>query len=92
MTKSSNAKCSSRLVAILEGGDWYDASVDHLVVPEALDVEQAQRDYDKWYREEYCPSLKADMRLECMSFTDWLITRCGSRHSTDDELLVVDRI
>lgn len=75
-----------RIVAIMGGGDWVDASVEHLVVPSDLDLGAEFRAYNKWYHRKYCPVLRTDNRIPYLSFTEWLIKR-GARRTTDNEVL-----
>lgn len=49
----------TRQVAILSGCDWYDASVDFVNVPAALDLEAAKADWNTYLREVYEPARKA---------------------------------
>lgn len=48
------AECNSqpepRIVAIFGGGDWYDASVDYLVVPAGMDLDAEKEAHSKWWR------------------------------------------
>ena len=57
-----------RLVAIKGGGDWMDASVDHLNVPEDMDLDAEHKAWRKWYNEEYCGHV-GDVKY--ISFIDW---------------------
>ena len=49
-----------RLVAIMDGGDWTDASVAFLAFPEgsSVDLKVAKQVWDHWYLTVYCPNLK----------------------------------
>ena len=71
----------SKIVALMGGGDWADASVEHLVIPDALDIEQEKVAWDRWYYDICFPSPD----VEYVSFADWLKQR-GARDTTDDEL------
>jgi len=44
-----------RLIAIM-GGDWLDASVDFLEIPDGMDIKEMKLKYDKWYKNEYNPN------------------------------------
>jgi len=71
------------IVAIRSGGDWADASVHHLVVPDEMDLSNEKSAYDKWYTEVFC----ADRPLvNYMNFWEWLVSR-GARLTTDSEVL-----
>ena len=41
-----------RLVAIMGGGDWYDASVEHLEIPDDMNLDEMKAARDKWYKNE----------------------------------------
>jgi len=68
-----------RRVAIYGGGDWSDASVEHLEVPQDLDLDQARKARAEWYRG-YVPG-----KTRYLSFSDFLVERCGARPATDIE-------
>lgn len=85
------------LVAILGGGDWYDASVDHLVVPDGIKLDEQYKLYQAWYNDVYRPSLKKDVGaifgirtgdVEYMSFEGWLIDKCGARGATESDITI----
>ena len=76
-----------RLVAIEGGGDWADASVDYLIVPDGVDIEEEKVKRRKWYRDVYCPAYRVfrehchdqTYRPEYSSLAEWLIRHCGAR-------------
>lgn len=68
-----------KLVAVLGGGDWNDASVDHLVCPSTMDLNKEKEMYNKWYRT-YCDSMKGENKIEYQTFVEWLIKR-GARQA-----------
>lgn len=74
------------IYAILDGGDWADASVDHLVVPDSMDIEKESVDWRVWYNKIYLPSLHVKGSLSYINFTEWLISK-GAREPNDDELI-----
>lgn len=79
----------SRLIAVKGGGDWADASVDHLVLPEGVDVEAEKLKWRAWYRDEYLSVRHGSQRLEYMGLTEWLKTRAGAREADEKEIEVV---
>lgn len=87
----------TKLVAILGGGDWNDASVDHLVLPAQADLHDAKRAYNTWYRNVYCPAVQR-RRLDSppdvtyMSFVDFLRVNYGATIATDTDILIVEDI
>lgn len=70
----------TKLIAVLGGGDWADASVDHLVIPENVDIENEKNKRQKWYNEEYRRG------MEYYSFPEWLIKFCGARRANENEI------
>ena len=81
----------TRIVAIIGGGDWIDdASVEHLVVPDDMDLKEQRLLHYKWYREVY--RLSADTgrgKVKYMTFTQWLV-KAGARPTTDKEVEIID--
>lgn len=49
----------SRLVAILSGGDWTDAGVYHLRIPDSMDLKEEKQQYDHWYQTVYLTAHEA---------------------------------
>lgn len=80
---------NERLYAFLAGGDWHDASVSHVVVPEDVNLDQAKKDWRAYYNDEYWPAQKRNERPRPITFVEWLIERCGARYPTEDELIEV---
>ena len=76
----------SKIVAIMGGGDWADASVDHIVVPSDMDMDTEHRAYREWYRQKYCSALRTGNKIPYLSFPEWLIKR-GARQTTDNEVI-----
>lgn len=46
----------SRLVAILSGGDWTDARVSHVKIPDSMNLKEEKQRYDHWYQTVYQPA------------------------------------
>ena len=81
------------LLAILGGGDWADASVDHLVASDGFDVKAAYDEYKTWYKTEYCSAYIASSpanRPQYFSFEGWLLENAACRPAEDDEITVFD--
>ncbi len=81
---------SAKIYAILGGGDWTETSVDHLILPDGMDIEEENMKYWTWYREVYWPNhIKKTppdtSKVEFMSFPEWL-EKAGARRPDDDEL------
>ena len=66
-----------RIIAIYGGGDWADASVEHIEASDGLDLRQEQDLYDEWYFLIYCNEKNKvwPKIIEYESFADWLISR-----------------
>lgn len=81
----------SKITAIHGGGDWYDASVDYLVVPEGTDLDEENEKYQKWYREVYCSEARSRLpSIQYMTFGQWLRENCNARDTNEDELEIFD--
>lgn len=57
------------------GGDWYDASVDHLEVQDSVDLDAEKELWWAWYHKEYRPKLNTPEQIEMVDFVDWLINK-----------------
>jgi len=78
----------SKIVAIMDGGDWYDASVEHLIVPDGVNLGAEARKWRRWYRDIYCPHLRqGGSTSEFMSFSGWLTSKCGARETEGEEVI-----
>ncbi len=69
-----------KIWAIMGGGDWADASVEHLILPDGIDIEAEHKNHLWWYYNEYFPEMK-----NYLNFTDWL-KKLGAKEPTRDEL------
>lgn len=75
-----------RIVAIMGGGDWYDASVEHLVLPSDIDLNAEYQAYEEWYHQQYFLARETGEGTPFLTFSAWLIQQ-GARRTTDDEVL-----
>lgn len=73
-----------KMIAIKGGGEWNDASVDHIVGPLDLNLENANKEYRKWYEEIYLPTRTA--KTQYLDFASWLIKNKKCRYVTENEL------
>jgi hypothetical protein len=71
-----------RVVAIFCGGDWNDASCEHLNLPAEVDLEEQKRSYNKWYEEEFCHPV---IKPKYFTFTQWLIRFAGAAKAINVE-------
>lgn len=69
----------TKIVALLGGGDWADASVSHLVIPDDMNLDEQKRAYGEWY---------ANFRLggKYVGFYEYLLEH-GARKVTEDEVI-----
>lgn len=74
-----------KIYAILNGSDWVDASVEHLVMPEGLDIREEQKLKDEWYQNEYLPRMRKGEAIKYLGLKDWLINK-GAKEPTSNEL------
>jgi len=82
-------KPTERIYAILGGGDWADASVDHVVLDKDVDLEKMAREWHDWYQRIYIPALRAGESLAYLDLADWLLEN-GGRETDVDELMCVE--
>jgi hypothetical protein len=83
----------SKLIALCSGGDWADANVEHLVLPDEVDLHAEQEKWRTWYIHVYCPALEKHRTQGARApvyynLSDWL-KRAGAREPTDTELQLV---
>ena len=67
-----------RLVAVESGGDWADASVIYLAVPNTVDLDKAKLAWRVWYNQHYVPELRADNQPRFRNFPDFLVEEYGA--------------
>lgn len=73
----------SKLVAILGGGDWADASVDFLMLPDDINLDDAKQAWREWYRT-YDPYAKPTY----MPFVEFVKKRYSATEPDDTQLTV----
>ena len=71
-----------RLVAI-ESGDCEHSWTDIVKVSDDLNLKDAKRRYDKWYRQEYCVANKPS---KFYAFHEWLIEFCGGAKPDEQDI------
>ena len=72
-----------RDIAICGGGDWFDASVDMIRLPEHVDIEQANKEYRKWLKEVYWP--RGNQKIKFVTFVQWLRDEYDAEDSDIEE-------
>ncbi len=83
-----SAPATPKIHALKSGGDWADASMVHVVLPEGVDIDEAHAEWREWYATEYLP-LRMDSPVY-MNFGEFLCKRKGARWPTKEELAVFD--
>ena len=78
----------SKLVAVMGGRDWCDASVTHIVVPDGMDLDEEKKQYEKWYDEVYVPRLHSRDSVGYMSLPEWLKSR-GARQAGENDVIEI---
>lgn len=77
---------TEKIVAVMGGGDWCDASIEHLVMSKDVNLSEEEKLYKVWYNEVYCRGLRGERdRVDFMVFSQWLIKK-GARETTEDIL------
>jgi len=60
-----------KIVAIMGGGDWVDADVKHLEIPDDMNLKEMGEQYRQWLKNEY----HAKKGLKFLSFPEFLKTK-----------------
>jgi len=76
----------NKVLAIFSGGDWYDASCDHLILLKDIDLTKEEENHTNWYKTEYLPRLKKGLSPVYYTFTEWLIKKGFARKVKENEL------
>lgn len=81
----------NKIIAIMGGGDWADASVAHLVIPDGMNLDKEHDAYREWYQNKYLPALRRSrdvvhLKVKYITFANWLIKH-GARQTTEEEVL-----
>ena len=71
---------NTRFVIIESGGGMDSADITYLNIPKDLNLSEAEKDYRKWYAEDYLLALRADLTLpyqqrhppRYLSFAQWI--------------------
>lgn len=76
------------MVAVMGGGDWADASVDHLVALRPFSHRETTALWRKWYEGEYCPALhdKTLPNVEFVNYPEWLVAEGYARLTSGDDI------
>lgn len=76
-----------KIVAVLGGGDWFDASVDHLILLGEVDLYKEKIRWLEWYNKEYAVELMAGKKPDYYTFIEMLIKQGLARRCTKDEVV-----
>jgi len=63
----------AKITAIYSGGDWCDAAVNFLILPEGVDGEEEKRKYDKYALDVISRRRAGDMKITYIGFIKWLM-------------------
>ena len=64
------------------GGDWADASVEHIEIDDNISLDKCKEDWRVWYNNEYLPEYRADKKPKFYTFVDFLKEHHGAINST----------
>ncbi|MDD5007268.1 MAG: hypothetical protein PHC68_02560 [Syntrophorhabdaceae bacterium] len=70
-----------RIVAMMSGGDWADASVEHIVISSSVDLDKVKEEYEDELHE-----AKKHPHYIYVSFIDWLKKKYDARDTTPEEV------
>ena len=73
----------SKLIAVMSGGDWCDASVNFLVLPDGMDLEQQKILYSKYLEHRRKIFMEENESLPYWSLAEWF-ERGGAITPEDD--------
>lgn len=73
-----------KLIALMGGDDWYDASVDLMAIPDDLDLKAEEIAYLEW-RNEWQKNVNYNTYI---SFPNWLKKK-GSRDALPTEIVAI---
>ena len=79
-----------KLVAYQGGGDWYDASITFLVLPDGWDATKTYEEYEAfvndWRKQnDHLPFISKN---PCPNFDEWVVSK-GGRLADDSDIEVV---
>jgi len=72
-----------KLVALLSGGDWNDAGVDHLIIPEGMNLETENQLHTEWRYSKYHTGIDKEYK----TFAEWLLER-GANLATEEDITI----
>ncbi len=72
LDREGGDEMSGRIIVVVGGGDWNDASCDHLSVPDGLDLVKVRKEYIRLYQ-----SARDDRVRRWISFVEFLRQQPG---------------
>ena len=74
-----------KIWAICGGGDWYDASIDYLILPNEMNIETEKKLYNHKMQEHYLANRNGRESKYPGTFVEHLISR-GAIEPSDEQL------
>ena len=71
----------TKRLAIIGGGDWYDASFDLLNLPDDVDLRTVEDEYKQWKKENWSPGNYIGHEGKYINFPEWLRVFKGATDS-----------
>ena len=75
----------SKIVAIMGGGDWTDASVEFIEISNNVDLKALYKDYNNWVKDVYWKYKDTDKQVSYMPFINWLIKYTNIKEADIEE-------
>ena len=72
----------SKIWAICGGGDWFDASINHVILPDGMSMQKVHEEYKDWL-DEYRDCRNCGKPIEYMTFTEYVLSIGGREPSKD---------
>ena len=73
-----------KTIALFGGGDWEDASIALLDIPDDMDVEEMKTRWRVWYEEFYCPNYKVGKKPKFKTVVDLMLEHGAKRADIEE--------
>ena len=71
-----------KIAAICSGGDWCDASVTHVTIPETMNLAEEYKRYEEWWQD-----LRRKRSNNYATFAEWLVSQRAAGLPAETELI-----